>query len=278
MKKVALMCDSGADVTIEEARRLNLFVVRLSIYVDGKEYEEGTELDHNQLAQMLDEGRVAKTSQPSPGKLKEMWDKILEEYDEIFYIPVSGPLSGTYSVAKTLSQEYGDRVKVVYSNYGTNAVTDLLMDVRALIEKGVDTEEIAQRIEKEVKMEAFILPYDLHTLKRGGRISPAIAALAGFLKIQVLLKLNEEGVIVQVDKTRSVSKVKNIMIEKVLRENFDDYHWGILHSSDLESAKELQLALKEKTNREVRITELLAIIRAHTGNKTIGIYRINKLR
>lgn len=278
MKKVALMCDSGADVTIEEARRLNLFVVRLSIYVDGKEYEEGTELDHNQLAQMLDEGRVAKTSQPSPGKLKEMWDKILEEYDEIFYIPVSAPLSGTYSVAKTLSQEYGDRVKVVYSNYGTNAVTDLLMDVRALIEKGVDTEEIAQRIEKEVKMEAFILPYDLHTLKRGGRISPAIAALAGFLKIQVLLKLNEEGVIVQVDKTRSVSKVKNIMIEKVLRENFDDYHWGILHSSDLESAKELQLALKEKTNREVRITELLAIIRAHTGNKTIGIYRINKLR
>lgn len=278
MKKVALMCDSGADVTIEEARRLNLFVVRLSIYVDGKEYEEGTELDHNQLAQMLDEARVAKTSQPSPGKLKEMWDKILEEYDEIFYIPVSAPLSGTYSVAKTLSQEYGDRVKVVYSNYGTNAVTDLLMDVRALIEKGVDTEEIAQRIEKEVKMEAFILPYDLHTLKRGGRISPAIAALAGFLKIQVLLKLNEEGVIVQVDKTRSVSKVKNIMIEKVLRENFDDYHWGILHSSDLESAKELQLALKEKTNREVRITELLAIIRAHTGNKTIGIYRINKLR
>lgn len=278
MKKVALMCDSGADVTIEEARRLNLFVVRLSIYVDGKEYEEGTELDHNQLAQMLDEGRVAKTSQPSPGKLKEMWDKILEEYDEIFYIPVSAPLSGTYSVAKTLSQEYGDRVKVVYSNYGTNAVADLLMDVRALIEKGVDTEEIAQRIEKEVKMEAFILPYDLHTLKRGGRISPAIAALAGFLKIQVLLKLNEEGVIVQVDKTRSVSKVKNIMIEKVLRENFDDYHWGILHSSDLESAKELQLALKEKTNREVRITELLAIIRAHTGNKTIGIYRINKLR
>lgn len=278
MKKVALMCDSGADVTIEEARRLNLFVVRLSIYVDGKEYEEGTELDHNQLAQMLDEGRVAKTSQPSPGKLKEMWDKILEEYDEIFYIPVSAPLSGTYSVAKTLSQEYGDRVKVVYSNYGTNAVTDLLMDVRALIEKGVDTEEIAQRIEKEVKMEAFILPYDLHTLKRGGRISPAIAALAGFLKIQVLLKLNEEGVIVQVDKTRSVSKVKNIMIEKVLRENFDDYHWGILHSSDLKSAKELQLALKEKTNREVRITELLAIIRAHTGNKTIGIYRINKLR
>lgn len=278
MKKVALMCDSGADVTIEEARRLNLFVVRLSIYVDGKEYEEGTELDHNQLAQMLDEGRVAKTSQPSPGKLKEMWDKILEEYDEIFYIPVSAPLSGTYSVAKTLSQEYGDRVKVVYSNYGTNAVADLLMDVRALIEKGVGTEEIAQRIEKEVKMEAFILPYDLHTLKRGGRISPAIAALAGFLKIQVLLKLNEEGVIVQVDKTRSVSKVKNIMIEKVLRENFDDYHWGILHSSDLESAKELQLALKEKTNREVRITELLAIIRAHTGNKTIGIYRINKLR
>lgn len=278
MKKVALMCDSGADVTIEEARRLNLFVVRLSIYVDGKEYEEGTELDHNQLAQMLDEGRVAKTSQPSPGKLKEMWDKILEEYDEIFYIPVSAPLSGTYNVAKTLSQEYGDRVKVVYSNYGTNAVADLLMDVRALIEKGVDTEEIAQRIEKEVKMEAFILPYDLHTLKRGGRISPAIAALAGFLKIQVLLKLNEEGVIVQVDKTRSVSKVKNIMIEKALRENFDDYHWGILHSSDLESAKELQLALKEKTNREVRITELLAIIRAHTGNKTIGIYRINKLR
>lgn len=278
MKKIALMCDSGADITVEEAQKLNLFVVRLPIFVDNVQYEEATTLDHNQLAKILDEGRVAKTSQPSPGQLKEMWDEILKEYDEIFYIPIAAPLSGTYNVAKSLSKEYGDRVTVVHSTYATNAVVDLLMDVKSLVDKGIDTKEIADRIEKEIRMEAFILPFDLHTLKRGGRISPAIAALAGFLKIQVLLKLNEEGVITQVDKTRSVVKAQNLMVEKVSVENPDDYHWGVLHSSDLESALKIQTLLKEKIGKEIRISELLAIVRAHTGNKTLGIYRINKLR
>lgn len=278
MKKIALMCDSGADITVEEAQKLNLFVVRLPIFVDDVQYEEGVTLDHNQLASILDEGRVAKTSQPSPGYLKEMWDEILKEYDEIFYVPIAVPLSGTYNVAKTLSKEYGDRVTVINSTFATFAVVDLLMDIKALIEKGVDTKEIARRIENEVKMEAFFLPFDLHTLKRGGRISPAIAALAGFLKIQVLLRLNEEGSIAQLDKTRSVSKAQNLLAEKAVVDNPDDYHWGVLHSSYLESAVKIQSLLKEKMNREFRIREILAIIRAHTGNKTLGIYRIKKLR
>ncbi len=278
MKKIALMCDSGADITVQEAQKLNLFVVRLPIFVDDVQYEEGVTLDHNQLASILDEGRVAKTSQPSPGYLKEMWDEILKEYDEIFYVPIAVSLSGTYNVAKTLSKEYGDRVTVINSTFATFAVVDLLMDIKALIEKGVDTKEIARRIENEVKMEAFFLPFDLHTLKRGGRISPAIAALAGFLKIQVLLRLNEEGSIAQLDKTRSVSKAQNLLAEKAVVDNPDDYHWGVLHSSYLESAVKIQSLLKEKMNREFRIREILAIIRAHTGNKTLGIYRIKKLR
>ncbi len=278
MKKIALMCDSGADITVQEAQKLNLFVVRLPIFVDDVQYEEGVTLDHNQLASILDEGRVAKTSQPSPGYLKEMWDEILKEYDEIFYVPIAVSLSGTYNVAKTLSKEYGDRVTVINSTFATFAVVDLLMDIKALIEKGVDTKEIARRIENEVKMEAFFLPFDLHTLKRGGRISPAIAALAGFLKIQVLLRLNEEGSIAQLDKTRSVSKAQNLLAEKAVVDNPDDYHWGVLHSSYLESAVKIQSLLKEKMGKEIRISELLAIVRAHTGNKTLGIYRINKLR
>lgn len=278
MKKVALMCDSGADITVEQAQHLNLFVVRLPIFVNEVQYEEGTTLDHNQLAKILNEGRVAKTSQPSPGYLKELWDEVLKEYDEIFYIPIAVPLSGTYNVAKTLSKEYGDRVTVVHSTFATSAIVDLLMDVKALIEKGVDTKVIATRIENEIRMEAMILPFDLHTLKRGGRISPAIAALAGFLKIQVLLKLNEEGVITQVDKTRSVLKAQNLMVDKIAVSNPDDYHWGVLHSSDVDSALKIQTLLKEKINREIEIKEILAIVRAHTGNKTLGIYRINKLR
>lgn len=278
MKKVALMCDSGADITVEQAKALGIYVVRLSISIDNELYEEGTQLDHKELGKLLDEGKVAKTSQPSPGQFKMMWDEILKEYDEILYVPISRPLSGTYSVAKTLSKEYDGRVIVVDSPFATVAIVNVLKDARVLLDQGVDANEIARRIENDVKMEAYLLPFDLQTLKRGGRISPAIAALAGFLKIQVLLKLNEEGVIVQVDKVRSVSKAHNLLVEKALVDNPQDYHWSILHSSDEETAHKIQQMVQEKINIKPEIGELLAVVRAHTGNKTIGISRIKKLK
>ena len=277
MNKIAFMCDSGADITLEQEKELNIHVVRLPIFIDGKEYEEATELNHVMLAKMLDEGKVAKTSQPSPGKLKKIWDKLLVEYEEILYIPISRPLSGTYSVAKTLSEEYGEKVVVVNSTFATNAIVELIIDARKLVEKGMKAKEIARKIEEEIKMEAFILPYDLHTLKRGGRISPATAALAGFLKIQVLLKLDKDGVIHQVDKTRALSKAHTLLVETAKVSNPQDYHWKVLHSSDIETAKKIQSLLKKSMEYDVDISELLAVVRAHTGNKTIGIYRINKL-
>lgn len=277
MKKIAFMCDSGADVTLQEEKELGIHVIRLPIFVEEKEYKEAVDLDEKQLAKMLDEKKVAKTSQPSPGQFVEFFSSLLKEYDEIFYIPVSHSLSGTYSVAKHLADtEFVGKVTVVKSRFASRPIISLLKDARTLFEKGYTASEVAEKIE-QAEINVLILPFDLHTLKRGGRISPAIVAFAGLLKIQVLLEFNNTGVIEKIDKTRTLAKAHTLLVDTAIVNNPQDYHWGVLHSSDFETAQFIQKQLSNRLEVDVVIEDILAIVRAHTGNKTIGIYRISKI-
>ncbi len=277
MKKIALMCDSAADVTLEEEKELGIHVIRLPIIVDEVEYEEATSLNHELLSKMLDDKKVAKTSQPSPGQFVTFIDELLKTYDEVFYIPVAHTLSGTYSVAKSLSEnEYKNKLTVVRSRFVSRGIINLLLDAKKLFAKGFTTSEVCSKIEA-VESEVYIVPYDLHTLKRGGRISPAVATLAGLLKIQVVLKLDNEGVLDKLDKTRTLSKAKELLVASAKTTTPEKYHWAVLHSSDEESGQEVQKMLAEAINQKVELKEILAIVRAHTGNKTVGISRVRKV-
>lgn len=280
MKKTAILCDSGADITDSEAQKLGIYVLRFPIFVDETEYEETTTLSNKELAQFLDEGKVIRTSMPSPGKLLKMWDFLLTTHDEILYIPISNKLSGTAQYAITLAkQEYKDRVFVVDSRFLTRGIVDLCKDAKQLLEQGYTAETLKKRIEDEIDMEAIFLPKNLETLKRGGRISPAIASLAGLFKIKVLLKFMPEGYLEKFDTVRSDKKAQDLLINTFIDgKNADDYNWGILHSSEKESVLFLQEALQEKLNKKIEISDILAIILAHCGNETIGVYRIKKLK
>lgn len=279
MKKIALVCDSSADITVEQEKQLNVHVVRLPIFVDDQEYKECIEISSEKLKVFLDEGKIVKTSQPSPGAFIEFFDVLLKEYDEILYIPVSHTLSGTYATAKSLSEnEYKGKVTVVKSRFAAAGIHDLLKDVHVLLSKGVSPQEIANRLENETEIAVYLAPYDLQTLKRGGRISGPIAALAGLLKIQVVLQLNNEGEIVKCAQTRTLNKAHELLVNTALVKNPQDYHWNVLHSSDVESAEKVKSMLAQHISEPIDVREILAIVRAHTGNKTIAISRISKLK
>lgn len=280
MKKIAILCDSSADIADATAQELGIHVLRFPIFVEEKEYEETTNLSYNELSHFLKEEKKVSTSMPSPGKLKSTWDTLLETYDEILYIPISNKLSGVSDTAILLANtEYENRVFVVNSHFLTKAITELCKDALALSKQGYDAKTLKERIEKEITMEAMFLPRDLETLKRGGRISPAIASLAGLLKIKVLIKFGVEGYLEKYDTVRSQKKAYDILVNAISDvTNPQEYHWGILHSDDKETAILLQTKLSEKLQQNIVIDDIYAIIRAHCGNGTVGIYRIKKLQ
>lgn len=134
-----------------------------------------------------------------------MWDDLLQTYDEVFYLPLSKALSGTCHVAIGLADAYEGRVIVVDSEYVCYPVVKMLQTARKMFEKGYTSLQVKEKLEKEGSLFAVLIPENLTTLKNGGRISPAAAALAGLLKIQPLLKV-EHGAIDLVDKVRTLKK------------------------------------------------------------------------
>lgn len=280
MLKVAVMCDSSSDLTNEEAKRLGLHVFNMPVIVDGVDYIDGVNYDVEQLAEALDRQQKVGTSQPSPLEIERQWDEVLKNHDQIIFLPISSQLSGFYSTAKMISQteKYAGKVEVIHSRFVAYAQVDLCLEIKKLIEKGITIQEIARMVENNVDETAIIVPYDLNTFKNSGRVSPAVAALAGLLKIQVVLEFGHDGKIEQIDKVRTLSKAYQLMVSYATKDvNVEDYHWGIVHSDYLEKAQEIQTLLQNEIGKLVEIYRLRTVIRAHTGNKTIAIYRIKKL-
>lgn len=278
MKKIALMCDSSADITKEEAKRLDIHVVRMPIMIDGKEYiEEETILDDD-IIKALNDGKQVKTAQPIIGNLSNMWDQLLTTYDEVFYIPLSRNLSGTCHVAMSMAKAYDGRVCVLDSDFVCYPIVHLLMIARDMFEHGYSTIEVKDKMEQECELFAILVPETLTALKNGGRISPAAAALAGLLKIQPLLKV-EHGAIDVVDKVRTLKKAYKQGIE-VVTEHIDpkEYDWMIIDANNREVSNELKVMLEAAIGGSVEQHVFKAVIMSHTGPGTIGFGRIKKIK
>lgn len=277
MKKIALMCDSSADITKEQAKELNIHVIRMPISMNGKEFIEEETIFDKDIIQALKNGDQVKTAQPIIGDLTRMWDDLLQTYDEVFYLPLSKALSGTCHVAIGLADAYEGRVIVVDSEYVCYPVVKMLQTARKMFEKGYTSLQVKEKLEKEGSLFAVLIPENLTTLKNGGRISPAAAALAGLLKIQPLLKV-EHGAIDLVDKVRTLKKAYKEGIAYVTKDiDPAEYDWMIIDADNREVSNELKLQLEEVIHQPVEQHVFKAVIMSHAGPGTIGFGRIKKI-
>ena len=278
MKKIALMCDSSADITKQEALELGIYVARMPISINGKEYIEEETIFDEDIIRALNNGDQVKTAQPIIGDLTKMWDTLLETYDEVFYLPLSRELSGTCNIAIRLSEAYEGRVTVVDSEFVCYPVVLLLQAAKEMFEKGYSCAEVKKKIETETSLYAVLIPENLTTLKNGGRISPAAAALAGLLKIQPLLKV-EHGAIDLVDKVRTLKKAYKEGIAYVTKDiDPNDYIWMIIDANNRSVSDELKEQLEEATGQPVSQHIFKSVIMSHTGPGTIGFGRMRKLK
>ncbi|MEG0528425.1 MAG: DegV family protein [Longicatena sp.] len=278
MKKIALLCDSSADITKEEAQRLDIHVVRMPIVVNGVEYIEEETIFDEDIIEAINQNKQVKTAQPIIGDLTKMWDELLKTHDEVFYIPLTKSLSGTCRIALSMAEAYEGKVCVVDSEFVCYPIIHILKHARAMFEKGYTCAQVKEKIEKECDLYAILIPENLTSLKNGGRISPAAAALAGLLKIQPLLKV-EHGSIDLVDKVRTLKKAYKEGIRIVMDGiNPEDYDWMIIDAYNQEVSDELKILLEEAVGQPVEQHRFKAVIMSHTGPGTIGFGRIKKMK
>lgn len=277
MSKIAVLVDSSADITNEEAKQHGLHVIRMPLTIDSKEYMEMDDIQDEEFIQKMKNGAIVKTAQPILGNLVVMWKNLLKEYDEVLFIPISSKLSGTYGSAVLASKDFDGKVTVVDAKMACYPLQFLAIQAKDMGDKGYSATEIKEKIENGTEMFAVIIPETLTYLKNGGRISPAAAALGNLLKIIPILKV-DDGAIDVLDKVRTIKKAYATGLEYAFNvENVDDYFWFLVHSDLEKTAEEFLPIVEEKCKHKIEIHPIRAIIMAHTGPGTIGFGRIKKI-
>ena len=193
MDNIAIMTDSNSGVTQEQAVDMGIKVLPMPFLIDGETYFEDINLTQEQFYQKLAQDVEISTSQPSPEAVMKAWDELLKEYDSIVYIPMSSGLSGSCQTAKLLAQDYNGKVQVVDNQRISVTQKQSVQDAAELAAAGKTAREIREYLEN-VKFESsiYIMLDTLKYLKKGGRITPAVAALGSALRLKPVLQIQGE--------------------------------------------------------------------------------------
>ena len=225
MSKVAIVTDSNSGITQKRGEELGIYVLPMPFFIDGELYLEDITLSQEQFYEKLGADSEISTSQPSPGDVMDLWDKLLVDYDEIVCIPMSSGLSSTCETALSLAQDYDEKVQVVNNQRISVTQEQSVYDAIKLREEGKSAAEIRQVLEKE-KMQAsiYVTVDTLKYLKKGGRITPAAAAIGTVLNLKPVLQIQGEKLdaFAKVRGWKAAKKTMLNAIEKDLTDRFAD--------------------------------------------------------
>ncbi len=226
MGNVAIVTDSNSGISQAEGKELGIYVIPMPFLVDGKLYFEDVDMNKEQFYHFLENDADLSTSQPSPGDVMDLWDKLLKEYDEIVHIPMSSGLSASCSTAMGLARDYDGKVQVVDNQRISVTMQQSVMDAKHLVAAGKSAAQIKEILEKEALESSIYLMVDtLKYLKKGGRITPAAALLGSALNLKPILQIQGDKLDAY-KKVRGVKAAKKNMLEamkKDVEDRFSDY-------------------------------------------------------
>ena len=190
---VAVATDSNSGITQAQGSKHGIGVIPMPFLIDGKEYFEDVSITREEFFQKLEEGADVQTSQPSPESVTALWDRLLEEYREVVYIPMSGGLSNSVQTALALSESYGGRVQVVDNHRISCSQKQSVLQAVRLAKAGMDAASIKNFLmEHALDASIYIAVDTLKYLKKGGRVTASGAALGTILNIKPVLQIQGE--------------------------------------------------------------------------------------
>lgn len=275
MSKVAIITDSNSGITQSQGKEMGIFVLPMPFFINEETYYEDISLTQEQFYEKLRGGADIHTSQPSPESVMQLWNEVLKEYDEIVHIPMSSGLSGSCQSAIMLAQDYEGRVQVVNNQRISVTQRQSALDARFLAAKGMSALEIKNFLEEDkFNSSIYIMLDTLYYLKKGGRITPAAAALGTLLKLKPVLQIQGEK-LDAFAKARTTNQGKSIMINAIkndIEKRFggmteDKHIWlQIAHTANEEAAEAYRDEILEQfPGYDIHIDPLSLSVACHIG-------------
>lgn len=212
---VAIMTDTNSGISPAEGEQYGICVVSMPIIIDDEEFFEYENITGETLFNEMNCAKEVRSSQPSIGYVLEMWEKLLNDYDEVVYIPMSSGLSGSYDTANGFAADFNNRVYVADSHRISVTLYEAVFDALQMSRKGYSGEKIKDEIEKSAYMSSiYIAVNSLEYLKKSGRVTPAGAAVANVLNIKPVLTIQGEKLDAY-SKVRSMKQAENRMLQAI---------------------------------------------------------------
>lgn len=282
-KNIGIVTDSNSGITQKQGEELGIHVLPMPFTVNGTPYFEDINLSQEQFYARLTEGADIATSQPSPEAVMDLWNRLLERYDELVHIPMSSGLSGSCETAILLSGEYDGRVQVVNNQRISVTQRQSVLDAMHLASQGFSAKQIKDTLEaKKMETGIYIMVDTLKYLRKGGRITPAAAALGTVLRLKPVLQIHgarldafAKARTVQQAKTLMINALKNDIEQCFGRKDVDPslYHLEVAHTQNEAAAMELRSQLMEALpgSQEVYVDRLSLSVSCHIGPGALAV-------
>ena len=281
MSKIAIITDSNSGINFEAGKEIGVRVLPMPFLIDGKTYYEEISLSQTEFFEKLESDVDISTSQPSPESVMKIWDEALEEADEVVYIPMSSGLSSSCHTALMLADDYEGKVQVVDNQRISVSQRQSVLDALELAKRGFTAAQIKEKLER-VKFESsiYIMLDTLKYLKKGGRITPAAAALGSALRLKPVLTIQGEKL-----DAFAIAKTKKQGVKKMLSaieddinsrfggvDHMENIHMEIAHTKNPEAAEELRQQIIEKFGvKQVDLYPLSLSIACHIGPGSLAV-------
>ncbi len=282
-KKVAIVSDTNCGITLDEAKELGIYLVTMPFFVDGEEYYEYKTMNHEMFFEQLRAGKDVSTSMPSPADLIDMWEKLLEDYDEIVHIPMSSGLSGSCHAAMGFAEDYDGKVVVIDNKRISIIMKQSVIEAKYMADKGMSANQIKEYLENDALNSAVYVAVDtLEYLKKSGRVTPAAAAIGSVLNIKPVLQI-QGGKLDAYKKVRGLKQATRALFEGIRTEMETrfagkDIVIRAAYSGNDEVKNSWEEAIKEEfPDREVEMDMLPISICCHVGEGAMGIGIMEKM-
>lgn len=287
MSKIAIVTDSNSGITQKQAQDMGIHVLPMPFMIDEETYYEDITLSQPEFYEKLAAGASVVTSQPTPESVMNLWDKLLADYDEIVHIPMSSGLSGSCQSALMLAEDYDGRVQVVNNQRISVTQRQSALDAIMLADKGMSALEIKDFLENDkFNSSIYIMLDTLYYLKKGGRITPAAAALGTILRLKPVLQIQGEK-LDAFAKARTVSQGKTLMINAIRNDmnnrfggaDKDNIWLQIAYTYDIEAANQFKNEVLEVfPDFDIQMDPLSLSIACHIGPGALAVACCKKIK
>lgn len=286
MSKIAIVTDSNSGITQAQGKELGIFVLPMPFMINEEPFFEDINLTQDEFYKKLESGADVITSQPSPEDVLNLWKEILRDHDEIVHIPMSSGLSGSCQSAIMLSEDFNGKVQVVNNQRISVTQRQSCLDAKLLASRGMNAKQIREFLEKDkFNSSIYIMLDTLYYLKKGGRITPAAAAIGTLLKLKPVLQIQGEK-LDAFAKARTVNQGKITMVNAIrndMETRFggaapDNIWLQIAYTKNIDAAMQFKKELQQEfPGFDIQMDPLSLSVSCHIGPGALAVACCKKI-